>query len=194
MVKGVIYLEIMEPVQASHIELEFKCCEKCSFIRFWTETERHGDDMRTVERHEKMKHSKKFLEYKNRVFDIQGGLLNPGVYQVEFTTNLPENIPSSLYFKEKHEREKPKAKIKYYVKATLKTHDKHDEMKYKQVLMIREKPVNFKTNDAQSETSNIKTWCCIDQGTSTMSSLFQKNQFLPNEVALGSVRVNNVEC
>ena len=83
-VAGVIYLEIMEPVHCSHIELEFKGGEKSSFIRFWHETERHGDETRTVERHEKMKHSKKFLEYKNRVFDIQGGMLQPGVYQVEF--------------------------------------------------------------------------------------------------------------
>jgi len=40
-------------------------------------------------------------------------------------------------------REEPKAKIKYYVKATLKTNNKHDEMKYKQVMIIREKPVKL---------------------------------------------------
>ena len=187
MVRGVIYLEIMEPVMASHIELEFKGGEKSSFVRFWHEQEQHGDETRMVERHEKLKHSKKFLEYKNRVFDIQGGCLNPGIYQIDFTSNLPEKIPSSLYFKEKHQREKPKAKVKYYVKVVLKTHDKHDEMKFKQVLMIREKPVEFHMNDAQAETSNIKTWCCIDQGTSSMNSVFQKNQFLPNELAVGSV-------
>ena len=79
---GVIYMEIMEPTHASHIELEFKGGEKCSFIRHYTEQD--GD--RTVHRQEKLKHSKKFLEYKNRVFDIQGGVLQPGVYQIEFTT------------------------------------------------------------------------------------------------------------
>ena len=77
-----LYMEIMEPVHATHIELEFKGGEKCSFIRYWHEQD--GD--RQVERHEKLKHSKKFLEYKNRVFDIQGGILQPGVYQVNFST------------------------------------------------------------------------------------------------------------
>ena len=117
--------------------------------------------------------------------------MQPGVYQVDFSTLLPNKIPSSLHFKDKHSREEPKAKVKYYVKATLKTVDKHDEMKFKQVLIIREKPVNMVVGDAQAETSNIKTWCCIDQGHSTMSSVFEKNVFLPNEIANGHVKVNN---
>jgi hypothetical protein len=193
-VQGVIYMEIMEAVECSHIELEFKGGEKCAFTRYWTETERHGDETRMVERHEKLKHSKKFLEYKANVFQIQDGMLQPGVYQVEFATQLPDHIPSSLYFKDKHSREKPKAKVKYYVKAKLHCHDKHNDMKFKQTLVIREKPVNLVTGDAQEETSHIKTWCCIDQGRSTMSSVFNKNVFLPNEMAQGHVRVNNEHC
>ena len=157
-VQGVIYLEIMEAVEASHILLEIKGGEKCSFIRHWTEQD--GD--RTVHRHEKLKHSKKFLHFKDKVFDIQGGALQPGVCQVAFQTQLPNGIPSSLNFKYTGQREKPKAKVKYYVKATLWTADKKDAMKYKQVLMIREKPEDMRVGEAQAETSNIKTWCCID--------------------------------
>ena len=84
--------------------------------------------------------------------------------------------------------------MKYYVKATLKTPDKHDEMKFKQVMIIREKPVNMVVGEAQSETSHIKTWCCVDQGQSTLSSVFAKNVFLPNEIAEGHVKVNNEQC
>jgi len=107
---------------------------------------------------------------------------------------LPEHIPSSLYFKAPHSHEKPKAKIKYYAKVVLKTQHHSDEMKYKQVLMIREKPVTFKTGEAQAETSHIKTWCCCDQGTSTMSSVFEKNQYLPSEIARGEIKINNEHC
>ena len=82
------------------------------------------------------------------MFDIQGGVLNPGIYSVEFQTELPARIPSSLHFKHKNSREEPKAKVKYYIKATLHTHDKHDTMKYKQVLIIREKPVNLVEGEA----------------------------------------------
>ena len=75
---------------------------------------------------------------------------------------LPANLPSSLAFKDKHKREEPKAKVKYYVKAVLHTHDKHDEMKYKQVLIIREPAHAYKEGEEQKERSNIKTCCCID--------------------------------
>ena len=193
-VSGVIYMEIMEPIEASHIEIEFKGGEKASFIRHYTEAVERNGETHFENREEKLKHKKKFLEYKNRVFDIQGGVLNPGIYSVNFQTELPNDIPSSLAFKHKKSREEPKAKVKYYVKATLHTSHKHDEMKYKQVLIIRERPVNMVVGDAQSETSNIKTWCCIDQGTSTMSSVFEKNVFLPTEMARGAVKVNNEHC
>ena len=192
--QGIIYIEILEPVQASHIELEIKGGEKCSFIRHYTETVHRDGEAHIEHRTEKCKHSKKFLEYKNRVFDIQDGVLNPGVYSVEFATVLPDKIPSSINFKHKHSREEPKAKVKYYVKAKLHGADKHDDMKYKQVLIIREKPVQMVVGDAQSETSNIKTWCCIDQGTSTMSSVFEKNVFLPTDVARGHIKINNEHC
>lgn len=107
---------------------------------------------------------------------------------------MPEKIPSSLNFKYKGCREEPKAKIKYYIKVKLHCADKHDDMKYKQVLAIREKPVNLVVGEAQSETSEIKTWCCISQGTSSMSSVFNKNVFLPNEMAEGQIKINNEHC
>lgn len=107
---------------------------------------------------------------------------------------LPSGIPSSFYFKEKHCREKPKAKCKYVVEAKLVTHHNSDEMKYKQVLIIREAPVGFKAGERQQEVSQITTCCCLDKGTSTMASEFEKNVFLPNEIVKGFVFVDNSHC
>lgn len=42
-VTGVIYINILEAVECSHIELEVKGGEKCSFIRHYTTTEQDGD-------------------------------------------------------------------------------------------------------------------------------------------------------
>jgi hypothetical protein len=52
-------------------------------------------------------------------------------------------------------------------------------MKYKQVLAIREPPVPFKMNERQMEESKVTTWCCIDQGTSTMWANYEKNIYTP---------------
>jgi hypothetical protein len=189
-INGKIFIEVPAPVQASHIELEFKGKEEVKWIRYWHETE--GE--RQVERHEKIHRERKFLEYKQRVFAIPGGFINAGSSEVSFQFTLPTGIPSSFYYKDKKCREKPKAKVKYTVKATLCSTLTSEEMKYKQVLIIREPPVTFKTGDKQMEVSQIKTCCCMDKGQSTMYSEFEKNVFLPNEIVKGYVHVDNDRC
>ena len=167
--------------------------EKSSFHRHYDEWEGEGEDTHVVHKVQKCKHSKKFLYEKQDVFPIVDGMLQPGLYQIDFQLDLPNDIPSSLNFKDKHTREKPKAKVKYHLKAKLECNG-HDLMKHKQVLIIREKPVEWRVGERQSETSNIKTWCCIDQGTSTMWSEFEKNQFIPTEFARGKIHINNENC
>jgi len=54
-------------------------------------------------------------------------------------------MPGSIIYKEHGTPEDAKAKVKYWIKATLDC-DGHD-MKYKQVLAVREKPVALKTNE-----------------------------------------------
>lgn len=88
-------------------------------------------------------------------------------------------MPSSINFKDYSTRERPKGKIKYYVKTTVNTVNSHEAMKYKQVLAIREPPVAFKMNEQQHEESKVTTWCCIDQGVSTMWANYEKNIYTP---------------
>jgi len=68
--------------------------------------------------------------------------LVPGDYTIPFEFNLPEGLPSSIMFKQKHMREKPSAKVKYSIKAKVTTHD-DKVLKYKQWLVIQEPPVQF---------------------------------------------------
>lgn len=60
-------------------------------------------------------------------------------------------------------------------------------MKYKQVILIREKTMEFKTGEHKAMTSNIKTCCCIQQGESSMWVTFDKNIYTPKEVAIAKV-------
>ena len=63
-IKGLIWMHIDQPLMAQYIEIEVKGKEKAAFTRFWQEQE--GDE--TVERSERVKMDKKFLEYKEPVF------------------------------------------------------------------------------------------------------------------------------
>lgn len=117
----------------------------------------------------------------------------PGDYYITFNFTLPNNLPSSLFFKgKKGDREKPKAKVKYYCKANLDCEG--EDMKHKAVIVIREKPVALETNNVIKETSEIKTWGCCAQGTSSLEAEFAKNVFTPMEVAEGELKINNSNC
>ena len=96
-----------------------------------------------------------------------------------------------MYWRDKSVREDPKAKVKYWIRATLVGSEK---MKYKQVLIVREPPVAFVQGEQQQETSKVTTWCCVDQGVSAMWSEFEKNVFTPHETARAMINVDNSKC
>lgn len=75
----------------------------------------------------------------------------------------------------------------------LDTKSNFGEMKYKQVLMIRE-PLPFKEGIAQTSENKITTWCCVDQGTSKIEVKFNKNSFYPNENVEAKVILSNQNC
>ena len=89
----------------------------------------------------KMKQGKKILSYKDIVCSLPE-VIEKGDYTIKFSMQLPDHLPSSMAFKGKT-REKSKVKVKFYIKAKIVQNDGDDLMKFKQVLMIREKPVKL---------------------------------------------------
>ena len=73
------------------------------------------------------------------VFTFATPVCEPGDYTIPFSFQLPPSMPSSLFFK-RDTGAHPSAKVKYSIKATLHGVHKHDEMKHKQILTIREAP------------------------------------------------------
>ena len=197
-ITGSIYLRVTQPIMdAEGIELEVKGGGKNGFIRYWYEfeetgeTDENGNPVRELkEKHEKLKKKQKFLSYKDTVASLPGEI-QPGDYEIQFSAELPGKIPSSFHFKDSGNREKPTAKIKYYCKAVLKCADEDHNMKHKQVLSIREKAVELQTDQKISETSELKTWGCCAQGTSSLEAEFNKNVFTPQETAEGELKIDN---
>ena len=79
------------------------------------------------------------------VFTFAAPVCEPGDYTIPFSFQLPPAMPSSLYFK-RDSGKKPSAKVKYSIKATMHCADKHDDMKHKQVLTIREAPTQVEAS------------------------------------------------
>ena len=56
------------------------------------------------------------------------------------------------------------------------------EMSHKGVFQVRE-PLVLINDQEISENSEISTWCCCSQGTSSLKCKFDKNIFHPQEEA-----------
>ena len=64
-------------------------------------------------------------------------------------------------------------------------------MKYKQLLMVHEPPVDLKQNFKVQESKNIKGCGCMDKGRANFEATFNKNCFYNNEVADVSYQYDN---
>jgi len=84
----------------------------------------------------------------------------PGDYVIPFEFTLPLNLPSSINYKN-NIGDKPKAKIKHTIKAIINMKN-GKIMKYKQLLVIHENPVEFKQDANSNVTVDLNTWCCIN--------------------------------
>ena len=63
-----------------------------------------------------------------------------GDYQLDFTFKLKDDLPSSIIYKKKQHYPNPSAKVKYSLKVEL-DFEEGESWKNKQVLILREKPV-----------------------------------------------------
>ena len=131
------------------------------------------------------------------VYEPDGGVMEKGDYMLRFSFKLPEHLPSNMYFKSPGDTEEPKAKVKYYIKATLiNAADPLAvlQMQYKQVLIVREQPMILKQNNAISNVHHVKTLRCFKRGHTKLTAKFNKNVFTPNELAEGEIRIDNSRC
>lgn len=111
----------------------------------------------------KRKVNKEFLHFSAPCFTFGVPTLMPGDYVIPFAFQLPHQIPSSMFYKTPHgHHKKAMAKVKYHVKAVVHTAHAHQNMKYKQVLMVNEAPQGVQAEIRQTSEHRIKTWCCVD--------------------------------
>lgn len=144
MITGKIYLRNTMPLDAKQIDLEVKGKEKGSWVDYEVKTVTEPNGQVKTERIEKKRKARReIMDYKTPCFIFPPQGLIPGDFVVPFSFQLPLGIPSSMFFKNSHTKAKPKAKVKYTIKAKIQTHSDKNEMSYKQVLIIREKPESY---------------------------------------------------
>ncbi len=191
-VTGTLYMRITEMFEGSNIEIEVKGKEKAKWVEHHTRTERDGDETRTVHETIKRKKDRTIYHFKGPCFTFSAPCAE-GDYQIPFAFTLPDGLPSSLHFQPHHHKANIKASVKYTIRAIVNPHH-GDKMKYKQVLIVRERPFIAEGDIEKTDHANLKTWCCVDQGHSSIKTRFEKNTFYPNEHANCLVELDNSTC
>jgi hypothetical protein len=85
------------------------------------------------------------------------------------------------------------AKTKYFVKAKLDLSGEED-FKFKINLNIREPEEKAAEDVEKKDTDSIKTWCCCDQGKSSLKCSFNKTVFTSQETAEVHCKIDNEDC
>jgi len=118
-------------------------------------------------------------------------IIPPGQYTFPFAFQIPGNLPGSFYF----QRGNAVAEIKYSVEGYLKPErDNVPKLKHKVYLTMREKMQQTIQQKELNLTKKISTWCCIDQGTISMRTAFEKDAYAPGEEARMLTEIDNAKC
>ena len=132
-VNGKIFIQTMNPVPATHIQIEIDGKEKNKFYHYFDQSIQHpppeGSPPGTIGAKEVISHKETnkqknhFIDVKQGLYEIPGGCIAPGSFMLGFTFQLPDDLPSSLFFKEQSASH-AKSKVKYTVTATIKGGEK----------------------------------------------------------------------
>ena len=197
-VNGMIYLNLLIDFPATHIELKLEGKEKVKYyvsVRKYDYTDQEGHEHYKTE-YESRSDSHKCFKYKFPCATFNGGFVPMGQYQIPFQFFLPNDLPSTFYYKWYNHGE-CHAKIHYKAKATLESSDGNDLLKNKFDIVINAAPKKHISQKRVDINKEVVSWCCLNKGKFKMTSWFEKDAYMPGETAMLVVEAENntsVEC
>jgi len=195
-ITGNAYLYITSMYPAHEVEIKIKGKERTKWreriVRY--EQEPNGQNREIVEI---IKHrgDKSISQRSVPIFMFPPGQSIVGQFIFPFQVNIDDTSPGSFMFID--HQNFTKAKIQYSISVVVKPHDTHNfkEMKFSQRLIVRQKmPAVMGVGTVDTQTKNLTTWCCFSQGPSTIKTSFERDTYLPSEVAKALCEIDNGKC
>ena len=118
-------------------------------------------------------------------------------YIVPFQFQLPLGCHATIYYQNKEDSSKPKAKVKYWIKVRIVDLFEEDPIVIAQTktdLVICEEPPNFEFLMMQMCEQKVMSWCCFDQGTCRGNIAFPKAVFSARDNFEAQVIIQNFNC
>lgn len=175
-VKGEIQVQIFKQFTGNKLTLKIKGEEETK----WTIETTH---VRSSGRHTHIKVTKHdysayepVLNFKVPVHTWPQSSVPCGQYLIPFSFLLPANLPGSFY----DTISEGFGKITYKLKAEMVAVEATIECDY--TLYVRESIADMK-RIVKNVNCPVKTWWCLDQGTTQLKSFVDKNAYHPGEIA-----------
>lgn len=189
-----LYLTSMFPAEEVEIKIKGKELTKWRERKVRYEPDENGNQREVVEI---IKHrgDKSISQRSVPIYKFPGGSSIVGQFVFPFQIKLDDDNPGSFMFIDSHHA--AKAKIQYSISVFVKPHNKDHfkEMKYSQRLIVRQKmPAVMGVGTVDTQTKNLTTWCCFSKGPSTIKTSFERDTYLPSEVAKALCEIDNGKC
>ncbi|CAD8068948.1 unnamed protein product [Paramecium sonneborni] len=113
-----------------------------------------------------------------------------GQFVFPFELHLPPNLPGSFLY-----QSSILASLNYKVKVRVVSTSKSiNDIKNKQEIIIKEPIKEILQISSKQETANLTTWCCKNQGVSSISAKVEKNLYFPGEFIQITYNIDNSNC
>ncbi|CAD8174482.1 unnamed protein product [Paramecium octaurelia] len=178
-VKGNIYLHIIKPgYHGNVVQFSIVGKEKTQ----WTSGQKQS---RTTHHGKNLFHRDTFVIH---TFLNQNQMV--GQYVFPFELHLQPNLPGSF-----ESRYGVLASLNYKVKARIVSASKSiNDVKHKQDIILRQPIKEILQVSSKQVTANLTTWCCKQQGSSTISAKVEKNLYIPGEFVQITYDIDNSDC
>jgi hypothetical protein len=114
-----------------------------------------------------------------------------GQYAYPFDFILPTNLPGSFEYYDENNT----AYIKYILTVKLISLEiKEKDVSSSALLIVRQSSRSLEYPTQLSNVKNIRNWCCINQGFSTLNIAYPKNHYHPEESVKIICTVDNTRC
>ena len=190
-VNGTIYMQLTAMFPGKKLYLKIKGKEECR----WEETETVTD---INNRNHQVTHlfegKNDFYKHKVPIYNFSGDFMPTGQYSFPFCFAMGDHLPGSFRFISG--QNKTKGIIKYKVKAECESfQDEYaKDLKSSQELVLREPIHRMITSKNKEINSSVSTWCCIEKGNVFLRVYFEKDAYVPGEIANVMVEIDNSNC
>jgi hypothetical protein len=197
-VDGVVYLNMTENMQAAGLEIDLQIIESVSFkdndssIKInseYIEERVHMYRPKLVEGDQ----TTSIILYQNSwiLAKFNNNLVVTGQYAYPFTFILPYHLPGSFEYYDLDST----AYIKYIlIGKVISTEIQEKDIINNTLIIVRQPPQAFEYPTNLLDSKQIKNFCCINQGTATLSVSYPKSHFHPDEIINIICIVDNTKC